>query len=146
MLRVEPLVHHAVQQRFTQQLDQPLAPVAHLLAEREILLLKILAIASYGLHQVADACAIGRDRLDDRRSPIVAPDSERLHGSNLAFYAIGSFAIAFVNDEDVGNLHDAGLDRLHIVSHSGNEDYDGDICEANYVDLVLANADCLYEN
>src|SRR5579884_3106675 len=146
MLGVEPLVHHTIEQRFAQHLNQPLAPVAYLLAQREILLLKILAIAGNGLHQITDACTICCDRLDDGRSPIVTPDGKRLHSSNLALHAIGSLAIALVDHEDISDFHDAGLDRLHIISHSGNEDHDRNVCETHDVNFILTDANGLHEN
>src|SRR5581483_11601020 len=37
-------------------------------------------------------------------------------------------------------------DRLHIISHSRNENYDGDVCEADDVDLILPYADSLDEH
>ena len=56
-------------------------------------------------------------------------------------HAIGAVAIALVDHEDVGDLHDPRLERLHIVSRARDEDDDRDVGGADDVDLVLADAD-----
>ena len=68
------------------------------------------------------------------------PSGERLQSANFAFHALGAFAVTFVDHEDVRDFHDAGLDRLHIVTHAGNEDHNRDVCEANDIDFILADA------
>src|SRR6185312_10787197 len=146
MFGIELLVQYAIEQSLAQHLNQPLAPVAYFLPQHEVLLLKILAVASDRLHQVENASSIGCNGLNDRRSPIVTADGQRLHGANFAFDAIGAFPVALVDHEHVRNFHNAGFDRLHIVSHSGHENYDGDLREAHDINFILTDSDSLDED
>ncbi len=57
----------------------------------------------------------------------------------LLFEAVGTFAIGFVEDEDVADFHQAGFHILNVVTEAGDEDYDDAIGEANDVDFVLAD-------
>src|SRR5580765_634778 len=59
----------------------------------------------------------------------------------LLFEAVGAFTIGFVEDEDVADLHQAGLHVLNIVAEARDEHDDHAIGEANDVDFVLADAD-----
>ncbi len=65
---------------------------------------------------------------------------QRLHGPHLFFHPVGAVAIALVDHENIGNLHDAGLDALHIVAHSGNQHNDGYVGQAHDIDFILADA------
>ena len=56
---------------------------------------------------------------------------------------IGAVAIGLVDDEDVGDLHDAGLERLHFVAGARHEDHERHVGRADDVDFVLADADRL---
>ena len=56
-------------------------------------------------------------------------------------HAIGAVAIALVDHEDVGDLHDAGLERLHVVAGARHQHDDRDVGGADDVDFVLADAD-----
>src|ERR1035437_3899410 len=49
--------------------------------------------------------------------------------------------IALVDDEDIGDLHDAGFDGLDIVAHAGDQDHYGDLGDGGDLDLVLTDAD-----
>ncbi len=69
-----------------------------------------------------------------------------MQAADLAFHTVGAFAVAFVDHEDVGDLHDAGFDALHVVAHAGDEDDDGDIGDAHDVDFILADANGLDHN
>ena len=53
---------------------------------------------------------------------------------------VGAFAVRLVHDEDVGDFHDAGLERLHVVAGAGHERDDRDVGRADDVDLVLTDA------
>ena len=63
-----------------------------------------------------------------------------MHGANLALHALGALAVTFVDHENVGNFHDPGFDRLHIVAHAGHQNHDGDIGQPHDVDFVLPHA------
>ena len=54
---------------------------------------------------------------------------------------VRALAVRLVDDEDVGNLHDAGLERLDIVARAGHERHDRDVGRADDVDFVLTDAD-----
>src|SRR5579859_7366488 len=69
-----------------------------------------------------------------------------LHGADLFLHAIGAVPVALVHDEDVGDLHDAGFDGLHIITHAGDEDDHGDVRQADDVHLILAHADGLHHD
>ena len=62
------------------------------------------------------------------------------HGLELLLEAIGAFAFGFVEDENVGDFHQAGLHVLHVVAEAGNETHERAIGEAHDVDLILADA------
>src|SRR5919197_1980850 len=140
------LAQDALQQRFAQHLHQTLAPAFSLLFEDEILLVKKLFVCSKGIGQFRYARAVHRHRLDDRRHPLIAPQSQTLHNADLALHPLRALAIALVDDEDVGDLHDPGLDALHVVAHAGYQDQDRDVGEANDIYLVLPHPDGLNQN
>src|SRR5579864_7019647 len=49
--------------------------------------------------------------------------------------------VALVDHKNVGNFHDAGFNGLHVVAHAGDKNHDGDVGDADNVNLILANAD-----
>ncbi len=49
-------------------------------------------------------------------------------------------AIRFVDDEDVGDLHNAGLDRLHVVAHAGHQHHHRHLRQRRDLDFVLSHA------
>ncbi len=59
---------------------------------------------------------------------------------------VGTLAVGLVDDEDVGDLHQAGLVRLHAVAPPGVDDDDGGVRLAGDLDLDLADADGLDED
>ena len=61
----------------------------------------------------------------------------------VAHRALDAGAVRLVDDEDVGDLHDAGLDRLDLVAQPGHRDHRHRVDGAHHVDLVLADADGL---
>ena len=68
---------------------------------------------------------------------------KRLHRLDLALQALRAFPVGLVDDKNIGNLHDSGLERLHVIAHAGNQDHDGHIGQAHDVHLILADADGL---
>ena len=79
--------------------------------------------------------------LHNRRRPFVAANCERLHSANFPLDRSAPLMVHFIDDENVGDLHDPGFDGLHIVAHSRDENHDSDIGQANDIDFVLADAD-----
>ncbi len=59
------------------------------------------------------------------------------------FHAVGAGTIGLVDDEDVGDFHDAGLDGLNVVTHAGDEDDYGHLGDGGDVDFVLPDANGL---
>src|SRR5215472_15062140 len=49
--------------------------------------------------------------------------------------------VTLVDHKNVGYLHDAGFDGLHIVSHARDQNHDGDVGNADDLDFVLPHAD-----
>ena len=74
---------------------------------------------------------------------MIAAHSQRLQSADFPLHALGAFAIALVDHENVGDLHDAGLDGLHIVAHARHQNDNRDIGQAHDVDFVLSNSDRL---
>ncbi len=92
------------------------------------------------LFQFFDAGASGGDGSDHGRNPASVLRRQRLHRSHFFFHPVGAVAIALVDHENIGNLHNAGLDALHIVAHAGHQHNDGDVGQAHDVDFILADA------
>ena len=96
------------------------------------------------LDQLGHARAGRRLGLQDRRPPLAgAVGLQRQIRLDGRHQAVGAFAIGLVHDEDVGDLHDAGLERLHLVARARHQRHDRDVRGADDVDLVLADADGL---
>ncbi len=93
------------------------------------------------LQELWDARAGRRFCLDDGRPPIaVAKRLQRQERFNRGHGSIRAFAIGLVDDEDVGDLHDPGLERLHFVAASGHGDHNRDVGGADDVDFILSDA------
>ena len=63
--------------------------------------------------------------------------------AHFSLYPLGAVAVALVDDENVGNLHDASLNRLHIIAHTRDQDDDCNIGKTHDINLVLPNTDRL---
>ncbi len=63
--------------------------------------------------EFSDSDAFGGDGADDGASG--------RFGVDFALDAVGAGMVGFVDHEDVGDLHDAGFDRLDVVAHAGHE-------------------------
>ena len=68
------------------------------------------------------------------------------HHRQLRHRAVGALALGLVDDEDVGDLEDPGLDRLDVVAEARHEHDGRRVRGAHDVDLVLADADRLDED
>ncbi len=51
--------------------------------------------------------------------PAVARHHQGKHGMELLLQAVGAFAVGFVDDEDVGNFHQARFHVLDVVTEAG---------------------------
>ena len=65
------------------------------------------------------------------------------HLDQLRLHPFGPVAIRLVDDEDVGDLEEAGLHHLDRVARLGHEDDDRRVSEPHDVELRLAHADRL---
>src|ERR1019366_284575 len=83
--------------------------------------------------QFGDAFAFGGHGVEDGAVEAFGVEFQR--------HAVGAGVIGLVDDEDIGDLHDAGFDSLDIVAHAGDEHDDGDLGDGGDLDLVLADAD-----
>ena len=72
---------------------------------------------------------------------VAPPDAER--DLDLLAQLVGAGAVGLVDREDVGDLHDARLERLDAVARFGDEHEDGRVGHAGDVELRLADADRL---
>ena len=65
--------------------------------------------------------------------------TQRLQRSHFFFHPVSAVAIALVDHENVGNLHNARLEALHIVAHAGHQHNDGYVGQAHDIDFILAD-------
>src|ERR1019366_9185973 len=139
----EVIRQHPLEKRVAQHLGDALAPVVDAACAGAAVLLQISAILFDCRQQFGSAGTSAGHGLHDGRRPTVFAHGQRLHGANLALHSLGAIAVRLVDDENVGDLHDAGLDGLHNVAHAGHQHDDGHIRQAHDVHLVLADADGL---
>src|SRR6185312_17471871 len=62
------------------------------------------------------------------------------HQLDVVAQPIGAWTVTLVDDEDVGDLHHAGLERLDRIARFGNEHDDRSIRSACDVELGLPHA------
>ena len=70
----------------------------------------------------------------------------RQHRPQLAGRPSGARPVALVDDDDVGHLEQAGLDRLDLVAHLGRLEDDRRVGRGGHLDLALAGAHRLDED
>ena len=76
----------------------------------------------------------------DRRLPTIGAMRQAEHAGDFTLDAIGAGMIGLVDHENVGDLHDAGLDGLHVVTHAGDEHQHCHVRHAGDLDFVLSDA------
>jgi hypothetical protein len=102
----------------------------------------VFAVAADLVPELIDALPRRGRRLHDWRLPLVGRVRlQREICRHRLDRAVGAFAIRLVHDEDVGNLHDAGLERLHLVAGAGHERHHRDVGGADDVHFILAHTD-----
>src|SRR6185369_4409371 len=87
------------------------------------------------LHQFMDAFAFGSNSAEDGAIEAL--------GVEFQFHALRAGTIGLVDHEDIGDLHDSGLDRLHIVTHARDKHHYGYLRDGSNLDFVLPDADRL---
>src|SRR5579871_843834 len=68
------------------------------------------------------------------------PVAQRQHRFDLALHLFRTGTVGLVDDEDVGDLHNAGFNGLDVVAHAWYQHHNGHISERRYVDFVLSDA------
>ena len=68
------------------------------------------------------------------------------HAVEFGDEGIGTGAVGLVDDEDVGDLEDAGLEGLDGIAHAGDGDDDGGVGGGGDIDLILTGADGLEDD
>ena len=71
---------------------------------------------------------------------------QRQHAADLAHHRVGQRVVGLVDDDHVGDLHDAGLQRLDRVARAGHQHEHDGVGVVDDVDLGLADADGLEEH
>ena len=61
------------------------------------------------------------------------------HQSQITHGLVATFPVGLVDQEDIADLKDAGLDRLDIISHSGNHHNDCRMGAPDNIYLILAD-------
>src|SRR5208337_65302 len=61
--------------------------------------------------------------------------------ANFCAELIGPLLVSLVHHEHIGYFHDTGLHALYRVSKTGYQDKTGGVGDADYVDLILSDAD-----
>ena len=84
---------------------------------------------------------VGRDERH-RRYPFAFADHLE-HHLNVGGHLVGPLLVGFVDNEYVGDLHDAGFHDLNVVAHAGGEDEAHGVGDLHDIDLRLPDADGL---
>jgi hypothetical protein len=95
--------------------------------------------------ELLDAGAARRLGLDDRHAP-AALRREAEHAADLAHHRVGQRMVGLVDDDDVGDLHHARLERLDGIARAGHQHQHDGVGVVDDVDLRLADADRLEEH
>ena len=59
---------------------------------------------------------------------------------------VSTVLVGLVNDQDVSDFEQSGLDGLNVVAHTGCADYHADVGELSDLDLRLSGADGLQDD
>ena len=111
-----------------------------------VLIRALREVLRWRLSQIArassgNAGAVDRDGAEDRRHGFSVP--KRQHAFDLALRLLRAGPVGLVDDEDIGDLHDAGFDGLNIVAHAGDQHDHRDVGERRDIDFILPHADRL---
>ena len=124
-------------------------------------------MAGNGLHQRRDALAFGGHRAQDGRRPGVVGQGDGIwrrgrdehlavvleaargrvgqleHAAQRPLGVLHARVVGLVDHQQVGDLQNAGLDRLDVIAHAGGLDHQGGVRQAGDIHLGLAHADRL---
>ena len=74
--------------------------------------------------QLVDAPIFGRDARDNGGPPAGTSRHEFENRLDLLLEATSALAVGLIQHKDVGNLHQAGLQALHLVTHARHKNDD----------------------
>ena len=94
------------------------------------------------LQQPGDPFVARRHRLHDGGG-LGVRRGEREHRLDLGHHPLHPVAVRLVDHEHVRDLHDPGLQGLHLVAEAGDQHHDAHVGGAHDLDLVLADPDRL---
>src|SRR5918999_2927155 len=114
-------------------------------ALQEPFILQVGAVLLDLFPQLGDALAPHRVGQDDRRLPR-AVRVEREDRAHLVHHGLRGRVVALVHGDDVGNLHDSGLEGLDRVAGAGHEDEKNGVCDPDDLDFALTGSDRLEEH
>ena len=134
-------VEHLFQEAGFEHFKEAVLPVVNLFLFALAAGFEMLAKFGDGGGEVFDAAIFGSDSADYRRMPAVSGHDKREHGVELFFEAVGPFAIGFVEDKNVADLHEASFHVLDVISEAGDEHDEDTVGETDDIDFVLTNAD-----
>ena len=98
----------------------------------------------HSVQDVVDTDTVRRAGLEHRWPPVVgAVLVEPKHCLDLGNSAVGTLVVRLVHDEQIGDLHDARLERLHTVSGPRHRHHDRHVGGTRDLDLRLADTDRL---
>ena len=93
--------------------------------------------------QFADALILRGDRTNHRRPPAVPIGNNLQNSAQLFLITSRALAIGFVDHENVRNLHQPGLQALHVVAHAGHQHHNRAIRQPHDFNFALPHAHCL---
>src|SRR3954454_19320906 len=100
-----------------------------------------------GIPHLRHALSGGADCSQDRWPPRFRREVGQVeHLLEVAPSFLDTLAVGFVDHEDIGDLHQAGLVRLYGVAPTRVDDDDGGVCLAGDLHLYLPDADGLDEH
>ncbi len=102
----------------------------------------MVAVAAHGVPQLLGPVPGGRHRLDDRRAP-VPQLGEVEHRLEVPTGLAGAGTVGLVDDEQVGDLHQAGLVGLDGVAPPRVEDHQRGVGGRGHGHLLLSDPDGL---
>src|SRR5712692_1237672 len=130
------------QPRF-EQFDQTVLPMLNALSTALPARFKMFLEFCNRLGQFLNSLVLRSDRAHNRRVPAVARHHQRQHGQQLLFKPVRSFAIRFVQNKYVADLHEPGFHVLNVVAKPRHKHYQHAIRQPHDVDFILADADSL---
>ncbi len=91
--------------------------------------------------QFLNSLVLRSHRAQHWRMPAVARHHQRQHSQQLLLQPVGAFAIRFVQNKYVANLHQPGFHILNVVAKTRYKHHQHAVRKPHDVDFILADAD-----